>query len=63
MKVHMEDESDVVCGMQTNQRRHKANEDKKTVEWGNQVSTKIILALDENGSDINKANSHIVKNL
>ena len=36
MIVSMEEESDVLCGMRTNQRRHKANEDDMTytVEWG-----------------------------
>ena len=30
MMVHVEEESDVLCGMRTNQRRHKANEDNMT---------------------------------
>ena len=30
MMVHVEEESDVLCGMRTNQRRHKANEDDMT---------------------------------
>ena len=30
MIVHVEEESDVLCGMRTNQRRHKANEDDMT---------------------------------
>ena len=36
MMVHVEEESDVLCGMRTNQRRHIANEDDMTytVEWG-----------------------------
>ena len=36
MIVHVEEESDVLCGMRTNQRRHIANEDDMTytVEWG-----------------------------
>ena len=57
MIVHVEEESDVLCGMRTNQRRHKANEDDMTytVDMG-AVSNKIVLALDEKGSDI--SNSH-----
>ena len=27
MMVHVEEESDVLCGMHTNQRQHEANED------------------------------------
>ena len=36
MIVHVEEESDVLCGMRTNQRRHKANEGDMTYtkEWG-----------------------------
>ena len=30
MMMHMEEESDVLGGMRTNQRRHKANEDDMT---------------------------------
>ena len=58
MIVHVEEESDVLCGMRTNQRRHKANEDDMayTVDRGGDVSSKIVLALDEKGSDI--SNSH-----
>ena len=60
MIAHVEEESDVLCGMRTNQRRHKANEDNMTYTidmWrGVHVSNKIVLALDEKGSDI--SNSH-----
>ena len=60
MIVHVEEESDVLCGMRTNQRRHKANEDDMTytvdMGGGGHVSNKIVLALDEKGSDI--SNSH-----
>ena len=34
MIVHVEEESDVLCGMRTNQRRHKANEDDMTYTVG-----------------------------
>ena len=30
MMVHVEEESDVLCGMRTNQRRHEPNEDDMT---------------------------------
>ena len=60
MIVHVEEESDVLCGMRTNQRRHIANEDDMTYtadrKGGGNVSSKIFLALDEKGSDI--SNSH-----
>ena len=59
MFVHMEKESDVLCGMCTNQRQHKANEDDMTYTVdmrGGDVSNKIVVALDEKGSDI--SNSH-----
>ena len=48
MMVHVEEESDVLCGMSTNQRRHIANEDDMsyTVEWGDP---------DEKGSNISNS--------
>ena len=55
MIVHLEEESDVLCGMRTNQRRHRASEDDMTYtvdKGGGDVSSKIVLALDEKGSDI-----------
>ena len=60
MIVHMEEESDVLCGMRTNQRRHKANEGDMTHTvdrgGGGDMSIKIVLTLDEKGSVI--SNGH-----
>ena len=52
MMVHVEEESDVLCGMCMNQRLHKAHEDNMTytLEWGRPCVQQIFLGLDENGT-------------